>query len=144
MTQDAGVQETFLTKLLREVEQFDYTLFPPPNDNKNSAAVEVGICPEQFRAFFSLAQYYRREVKQIDLDHEFKTKHDEDCAADAVRKEIAEDKHKLLMTIFWAQVQEHFHLWGDADNTIGLRKGWVLIRTKRADNPLIDLLGRLG
>jgi hypothetical protein len=48
---------------------------------------------------------------------------------------------EMARKIFWAECDAATGLWKD---DIGIRAGWVIVRTKDDDNPLKALLGGLG
>ena len=138
------VEESFMVKLLHEVEAFDASLFSP-TDAIRPYEKYVGDCPPPFRKMYSLARYCMREIDQMELDHKYQSDHD-DCSLVLPRLEIFKTKHDILMKMFWACVQDHFQTWGVDGNLsgVGLRREWKIVRTRSEENPLLELLKRIS
>jgi hypothetical protein len=132
----------FLARVLREVGDFDESLFPP-NEPVHQGERVIGIAPSFCRKLFAYARYCHREAKQIQLDIQFTTRSARTTES-AARLEEMSDTHRLLMALFWACTQDEFRQWG-AGEALGVREDWSIVTcaSERA-HPIQRLLENLG
>lgn len=124
---NGGERPKFLTSLLDEAEQFDPSLFPPPNE-LDDGDTEMGICSLYLQKMFSLARFYKREAERTKLEHDYDSNHDDSACDENHAKYVqCREKHDVLMEIFWASCRADFDAWGVG--SIGVRRGWKVVKT---------------
>ncbi|MBO0887478.1 hypothetical protein J2P12_00095 [Candidatus Bathyarchaeota archaeon] len=113
--------------MLQEIDSTDPEMMPPPYKLESSDKSIGYITDDYLRKVFSLASFYRRESKRMQVDLE------------AVGMEPLNDdkftelkqKYETLIEIFWLLLRYHTNYWSTG---IGIRKDWEIVSIKEKDS----------
>jgi hypothetical protein len=115
----------WVDRLLQDVMAFDESMFTPPGKIEEGETV-LGECTLYMRKLYAFSRNCEREAEHqaIELKHMSNQEGEEFRSARMMHEEM-DAKHKLLRSMFWAEVNDHFKRWGD-DSCLAVVKGWKI------------------
>ncbi|MBI2594917.1 MAG: hypothetical protein HYW38_01505 [Candidatus Colwellbacteria bacterium] len=100
----------------------------------------AGTADDDLRRLYTKWQQLREVAERTGLDARY--------TRDVVAREAAIaralelfQKSEIVREIFWACVKDSFSLWGK--DSVGVRKGWIVVWTEEEESGLPEMLKRL-
>lgn len=122
----------FIIDLLQEVERMEPNLFPPRTSIEDTDR-KLGEATPYMQKIHALGVMYGRDCELMAIEHKYANPEEDTCSDTHVKLARLDAKKDILMELFWAIAREHFNAW--TEDAVGLRKGWIVVATKKPNAP---------
>jgi hypothetical protein len=112
--------KVYLEGLIQEISQTDPAMFNPTHAPEKGQKLIAVVDDEFSKKVFSLAMFYRREARRLQVDMEVAGV---DIHGDS-QFQMFKSKSDLLLELLWVLLRSRYNHWHTG---IGIRQGWEMV-----------------
>lgn len=126
-----------IEELLEEIKELAMSDVTPPIDQATDEEREVGLANDDAKKVYGLAMKYDRKSMEYLIEARYGANDTQRQAWSAMAEEAAA-KRGALLELFWIILRRDHNLWGGG--SIGIRKGWTVVKRSTDDSGPPDFL----